>query len=150
MALCWPSFAGYGILRVMELRVYVANRIREARRRLGLRQQDVADKVGVTRQTIIALEKGRLTNPSIQTCLLLGRLLGEPVDYLFYLVPYRDQKPGVKGPSIIEEEQAPFEILPMGLPETDHEEYQEGGDGHISGDQEAAWPGLDRGGGIIQ
>ena len=150
MAVCWPSFVGCGILRAMELRVYVANRIREARRRLGLRQQDVADKVGVTRQTIIALEKGRLTNPSIQTCLLLGRLLGEPVDYLFYLVPYRDQKPEVKASSMIEEEQAPFEILPVGLPEADHEEHLEGSDGHMSGDQKTAWPGLDGDSGIIQ
>jgi putative transcriptional regulator len=39
------------------------NRVKELRSRLGLRQTDLADEIGVTRQTIIAIEKGRL-NPS--------------------------------------------------------------------------------------
>lgn len=73
----------------MPSEVHIANRVREIRTRLGMRQEDLANAVGVSRQTIIALERGRLTNPSIQTCLMLARALGEPVDYLFYVVPVR-------------------------------------------------------------
>lgn len=73
----------------MPSEVHIANRVREIRTKLGMRQEDLANAVGVSRQTIIALERGRLTNPSIQTCLMLARALGEPVDYLFYVVPLR-------------------------------------------------------------
>jgi putative transcriptional regulator len=42
----------------------VKTRIREQREALGLTQQQLADKVDVTRQTIISLEQGRY-NPSL-------------------------------------------------------------------------------------
>ena len=60
------------------------NRVKELRERVGLRQADLADAVGITRQTIIAIEKGRL-NPSIVISLKVARMLREPVDYVFYL-----------------------------------------------------------------
>lgn len=62
------------------------NRVKELRERIGLRQADLADAVGITRQTIIAIEKGRL-NPSILISLKVARMLREPVDYVFYLAP---------------------------------------------------------------
>jgi len=37
----------------------IRNRISEYRRRLGLTQEELADRAGVTRQTIISLESGR-------------------------------------------------------------------------------------------
>ena len=64
--------------------VVLRNRVRDLRNRLRLRQADLAEGVGVTRQTILAIEKGRL-NPSIALCLRICRILGEPVDYVFYL-----------------------------------------------------------------
>ena len=60
------------------------NRVRELRVRLDMRQSDLAREVGVTRQTILAIEKGRL-NPSINIALKAARVLREPVDYVFYL-----------------------------------------------------------------
>lgn len=60
------------------------NRVRLLRNRLHLRQADLAGRVGVTRQTIIAIEKDRLT-PSVAIALRLARELREPVDYVFYL-----------------------------------------------------------------
>lgn len=60
------------------------NRVQELRQRLNLRQSDLAERIGVTRQTILAIEKGRL-NPSITICLKIARALQEPVDYVFYL-----------------------------------------------------------------
>ena len=60
------------------------NRVRELRARLRLRQADLAQEVDVTRQTILAIEKGRL-NPSVTLSLKIARVLREPVDYIFYL-----------------------------------------------------------------
>lgn len=68
----------------MTIEYAVRNRVRDLRMRLKLRQEDLANEAGVTRQTIIAIEKCRL-NPSIQVCLKLARILREPVDYVFYL-----------------------------------------------------------------
>lgn len=81
----------------MKTSYYVANRVREERKAAKLRQEDLARLVGVSRQTIIAIEGGRLTKPSIATCLMLGRVLNQPVEYLFYLVPKRaDAEKGVE------------------------------------------------------
>lgn len=65
------------------------NRVKELRSRLKLRQSDLAREVDVTRQTILAIEKGRL-NPSILVSLKLSRVLREPVDYIFYLAHHEE------------------------------------------------------------
>jgi putative transcriptional regulator len=66
------------------------NRVKELRSRLDLRQSDLAREIGVTRQTILAIEKGRL-NPSINIALKAARVLREPVDYVFYLEVTKDE-----------------------------------------------------------
>lgn len=60
------------------------NRVREIRSRMKMRQADLAREVDVTRQTILAIEKGRL-NPSVLVSLKIARVLREPVGYVFYL-----------------------------------------------------------------
>jgi putative transcriptional regulator len=60
------------------------NRVKELRSRLKMRQADLAREVDVTRQTILAIEKGRL-NPSVFVSLKIARVLREPVGYIFYL-----------------------------------------------------------------
>jgi putative transcriptional regulator len=62
----------------------VANRVREVRSERGLTQDRLAQAVGLTRQSIIAIEKGRFT-PSIHTALALAAALGTVVDDLFWL-----------------------------------------------------------------
>jgi putative transcriptional regulator len=47
-------------------------------------QQELAEKVQVTRQTIIAIEKGNF-NPSIKLVLKISRALNTPVEMLFEL-----------------------------------------------------------------
>jgi putative transcriptional regulator len=47
---------------------------------------DLAREANVTRQTIIAIEKGRL-NPSITLVLAIARALDVPVEDLFFLAP---------------------------------------------------------------
>ena len=62
----------------------VRNRVREVRTSQGRTQEQLASLVSLTRQSIIAIEKGRFT-PSIQTALRLARALGTTVDHLFWL-----------------------------------------------------------------
>lgn len=52
--------------------------------REDMTQQDLADRVGVTRQTILSIEKGRY-NPTIGLALLLAREMKVPVEDLFEL-----------------------------------------------------------------
>ena len=46
-------------------------------------QQDLADAVGVSRQTINAIEKGDY-NPTIKLCIAICRILGKTKDELFW------------------------------------------------------------------
>ena len=59
------------------------NHIRTFRVLADLTQEEIAQKAGVTRQTIIAIEKGNYT-PSVQLAIRLARTLGRPVEELFY------------------------------------------------------------------
>jgi putative transcriptional regulator len=58
------------------------NRIAELRKAQHLTQQDLADRVGVTRQTIISLENGRY-NPSITLAFKLSRTFGQTIEEIF-------------------------------------------------------------------
>ena len=57
--------------------------LKAARAALDLSQQDLADKVGVSRQTINAIEKGDY-NPTIKLCRDICRVLGKTLDELFW------------------------------------------------------------------
>jgi len=52
----------------------------------GMTQQALADQVGVSRQTILSIEKGKYT-PSVALALRLGQVFGVSVDTLFRLEP---------------------------------------------------------------
>ena len=45
-------------------------------------QAELADRIGVTRQTIIAVEQGRYS-PSLQMAFLIARVFGVPLDEVF-------------------------------------------------------------------
>jgi putative transcriptional regulator len=63
----------------------IANRVRELRAaRDGMTQQALADAVGVSRQTIIAIESGRYS-PSLEVALKIARAFEEPVERVFRL-----------------------------------------------------------------
>ena len=58
-------------------------RLKSARAALDMSQQQLADAVGVYRQTINAIEKGDY-NPTIKLCLAICRALGKTLDELFW------------------------------------------------------------------
>jgi len=60
------------------------NRLRELRLRQGLTQVSLANTVGVTRQTIISVEKGKFV-PSVKLALRLADTLGTPLEDVFWL-----------------------------------------------------------------
>ena len=60
------------------------NRVREIRLKRGLTQEALGEAVGLTRQSVIAIEKGRFT-PSVYTALKLADALGATVEELFWI-----------------------------------------------------------------
>ncbi|RDW18696.1 transcriptional regulator [Oceanobacillus arenosus] len=60
------------------------NKIKIARVSMDLTQQQLADKVGVTRQTISLIEKGKY-NPSLKLCLQICYTVNKTLDELFWL-----------------------------------------------------------------
>lgn len=61
----------------------VTNRIRTLRAERGdMTQAELARRLGVTRQTVIAIEQGRYS-PSLETAFQIARELGVPLDEVF-------------------------------------------------------------------
>ena len=57
--------------------------MKDARTKAGLSQQELADKLGVSRQTINAIENGDY-NPTIKLCVGICRVLGLTLNDLFW------------------------------------------------------------------
>lgn len=62
----------------------MTNRIRELRARDGLTQMELARKVGVRRETIVFLEKGKY-NPSLQLAYDIAQVFGLKIEEVFSL-----------------------------------------------------------------
>lgn len=62
----------------------VKNNVFKYREKAGMTQGELGEKVGVTRQTIIALEKGNYT-PSVALALKLAKVFSSKVEELFTL-----------------------------------------------------------------
>ena len=58
--------------------------IAASRRARGLTQQQLADAIGVSRQTVNAIEAGRFV-PSTVLALKIARIFGKPVEQVFQL-----------------------------------------------------------------
>jgi len=57
-------------------------RIKEFREKFGITQEALADKVDVTRQTILFLEKGKY-NPSLRLAYKIARLFNAKIEDVF-------------------------------------------------------------------
>ncbi|UNC92296.1 helix-turn-helix transcriptional regulator [Candidatus Contubernalis alkalaceticus] len=58
-------------------------RLKSARAAKDMSQKDIADAVGVTRQTINAIEKGDY-NPTINLCISICKVLDKSLNDLFW------------------------------------------------------------------
>ena len=58
-------------------------KLKSARAAMDLSQQQLAEKVGVSRQTISAIEKGDY-NPTVNLCIAICKALGKTLDDLFW------------------------------------------------------------------
>jgi putative transcriptional regulator len=64
--------------------VRIGNRIRRLRFDAGeMTQKDLAARVGVTRQTIVAVENAQYV-PSLELAFLIARAFGKPLEDVFF------------------------------------------------------------------
>lgn len=60
------------------------NNIKELRKNKKLRQEDLAEKLGVTRQTIIAIENNKY-DPTLELAMKISEFFGLSVNDIFHL-----------------------------------------------------------------
>ncbi len=59
------------------------NALKDLRKDKGWSQQDLAEQLGVSRQSIIAIEKEKF-DPSLDLAFKIARLFGAPLETLFF------------------------------------------------------------------
>jgi len=64
----------------------IRNQIRELRAARAMTQQELADRVGVTRQTVIAMEQDKYS-PSLETAFKVAMVLGVAIEECFQYDP---------------------------------------------------------------
>jgi putative transcriptional regulator len=62
----------------------VRNNIKQLRKEAGMRQEDMAVQLGVSRQTIIAIENDKY-NPTLELAMKIAKLLSLQVEDIFTL-----------------------------------------------------------------
>ncbi|WP_456275080.1 helix-turn-helix transcriptional regulator [Bacillus sp. AK128] len=65
------------------------NFVKISRVQIGLTQQQLAEKVGVTRQTISLIEKGKY-NPTLKLCLEICYVVNKTLDEVFWMERERE------------------------------------------------------------
>lgn len=63
---------------------YLDNKVKISRIQVDLTQQQLAEKIGVTRQTISLIEKGKY-NPSLKLCLDICYAVNKTLDEVFWI-----------------------------------------------------------------
>jgi putative transcriptional regulator len=64
----------------------IRNQVRELRAARNMTQQELADRVGVTRQTVIAIEQDKYS-PSLETAFKVALELGVSIEQCFQYSP---------------------------------------------------------------
>jgi putative transcriptional regulator len=64
--------------------VVIKNNVRECRKQLNLTQEKLAESLGISRQTIHAIENEKY-NPSLELALKIGKMFNKPVEDIFIL-----------------------------------------------------------------
>jgi putative transcriptional regulator len=65
-------------------KIRLTNCVKDYRKQQGVTQQQLAETVGITRQTVNAIE-GNKYSPSLEVAFLISRHLNAPVETLFQL-----------------------------------------------------------------
>jgi putative transcriptional regulator len=68
----------------------VDNKVKIARIQMDLTQQQLAEQIGVTRQTISLIEKGKY-NPTLKLCLDICHAVNKTLDELFWIERESDE-----------------------------------------------------------
>lgn len=66
------------------MKEFIKNQVYELRSKAGITQEALAEAVGVTRQTIIAIEKGNYT-PSVILALKIAKFFKKSLEAVFHL-----------------------------------------------------------------
>ena len=74
-----------------EIETPMKTRIKELREKFGITQEALANKVDVTRQTILFLEKGKY-NPSLRLAYKIARLFNAKIEDVFSFEDETDEK----------------------------------------------------------
>jgi putative transcriptional regulator len=64
----------------------IRNQIRELRAARDMTQQELADRIGLTRQTVIAIEQDKYS-PSLETAFKVANVLGVSIEQCFQYAP---------------------------------------------------------------
>ena len=71
------------------MKSYLKNTIRELRAGSSMTQQELADRISVTRQTVIAIE-GDKYSPSLEVAFRIAHVFGVPLEQVFQYDPPRN------------------------------------------------------------
>lgn len=78
-------------INILQKEVNLKNRLEEIRKQGGIKQEELAEAMGVSRQTISSLENGRY-NPSVILAIKLARYFGMKVEDIFIYEEEQDEK----------------------------------------------------------
>lgn len=67
------------------MREYIANDVYELRNKCGITQEALAEALKVSRQTVIAIEKGKYT-PSVHLAMTIAQYFKLPVEKIFKII----------------------------------------------------------------
>lgn len=78
------------------VKTHIENRIRKLRfEHNEMTQQDLAERVGVTRQTVNAIELGKYS-PSLEVAFRIARVFGKPLEEVFSYPPAEEMSDASK------------------------------------------------------
>lgn len=81
--MCKVGYTSYAeSANIKPMKEAVVNKVYELRSEKRVTQEDLAEAVGVTRQTVIAIEKGNYT-PSVLLAMKIAKFFKEPVEKIF-------------------------------------------------------------------
>lgn len=64
------------------MKEYVENKVINLRKKMNITQEDLARSLGITRQTVIAIEKGNYI-PSLLLAFKISRFFKKPIETIF-------------------------------------------------------------------